>query len=226
MVPKTDAALATYSTNFLARASSAPEDFNLTAPQMADYAVLHDAFILSYNACRAEGARSKGLVARKEHDKAALLRFARQLYALVQASSEVSVRNKTEIGVKVRPTSPSPVPPPAQAPLLTLLSVTARAARYKLADATAPGARRRPPNALGAIILTHVGPTPPPVGAIGWSVHGATGRTTFLVEFPSDVPPGMACWVVARWYNRRGQYSPASEPVRTYLQVGPVRMAA
>ncbi len=226
MVPKTDAALATYSTNFLARGSSAPEDFNLTAPQMAQYAVLHDAFILSYNACRAEGLRSRGLVARKEHDKALLLRFARSLYALVQASQSVSLKNKTEIGVKVRPASPSPAPPPAHAPLVTLLAVSGRTARYKLADATAPSARRRPPAAQGAIILTHVGPNPPPADETGWGTRQLTGKTTFAVEFPNDVPPGMACWVVARWYNRRGQYSPASEPVRTYVQVGPLRMAA
>jgi hypothetical protein len=180
----------------------------------------------AYNAAKADGSRSKALVIAKNDAKNSLLVLARQLYAQVQVSATVSNENKTLIGVVVRDNVPTPVPPPALAPLVTLVSVTGRVARYKLADAQFPASRRKPLNAEGATILSYVGLTPPPTNDSGWKVEGQTGRTTFVVQFPNTVAPGTACWVTAVWYNRRGEYSPACAPVQTYLQIGPVSEAA
>jgi hypothetical protein len=180
----------------------------------------------AYNAAKADGSRSKALVMAKNDAKAALLFFARELYAFIQSSQSVTNENKTLIGVRVRDSEPSPVPPPALAPLVTLVTVIGRVARYKLADATAPTSRRKPLNAEGATILSFVGATPPPSNDSGWKIEGQTGRTTFTVEFPNSVAPGTACWVTVLWYNRRGEYSPACAPVQTYLQIGPVAEAA
>jgi hypothetical protein len=225
-VPKLDAPLAAWSANFQVRGSSSPEAFSLSVLQMSQYTALHNSFISAYNAAKADGARSKAQVQAKDDAKAALLGYARELYGLIQASQAVTRENKTLIGVRVRGDAASQVPPPAEAPLLTLISVTGRMARYKLADAQAPNSRRRPPNAEGATLLSYIGAAPPPPGNPGWKLEGQTGKTTFLVEFPTDVAPGTPCWEAAVWYSRRGQYSPMCAPVQTYLQVGPVRMAA
>lgn len=225
-VPTLDAPLAQWSTNFQALGTAQPADFSLTAPQMVQYTTLHDAFIAAYDAAKAEGARSRALTMAKNDARAALLVYARELYAFIQASLTVSNENKTLIGVKIRDKEPSPVPPVALAPLVTLLAVISRTGRYKLADRAFPNSRRRPLNAEGATVMSYVGATPPPSNDPGWKLEGQTGRNTFLVEFPDDVAPGTPCWVTAVWYNRRGEYSPACEPVQTYLQVGPVQQAA
>jgi hypothetical protein len=194
---------------------------------MTAYAPLHNNFISANNLAKADGSKSKALVMAKNDAKAALLVYARELYGLVKAST-VSNENKTLIGVHVSDTVPSPVPPPALAPLVTLVSVVGRVARYKLADAQFPTSRRKPLNAEGATIMSFSGANPPPVppGGSGWNVEGQTGRTTFTVEFAGTVTPGTACWVTAVWYNRRGEWSPACAPVQTYLQIGPVAEAA
>jgi hypothetical protein len=225
-VPTLDAALAEWSTNFNALGVAHPTDFSLTTGQMTSYTTLHTAWMAAYNAAKADGSKSKALVMAKNDAKASLLVYARELYALIQASLTVTNENKTLIGVVVRDNIPTPVPPPALAPLLTMVSVVGRIVRYKLADATAPTSRRKPLNAEGATILSFVGATPPPSNDSGWKIEGQTGRTTFTVEFPNSVVPGTACWVTVLWYNRRGEYSPACAPVQTYLQIGPVAEAA
>ena len=228
-VPTLDAPLAEWSTNFNTLGVAHPTDFSLTALQMTQYTTLHTAWMAAYNAAKADGSKSKALVMAKNDAKNSLLVLAREYYALIQSSLAVSNENKTLIGVRVRKTEPTPIPPPALAPLVTLTAVTGRVARYKLADATAPTSRRKPLNAEGATILSFVGLTPPPTppsNDAGWKVEGQTGRTTFAVEFPATVAPGTACWVTAVWYNRRGEWSPACAPVQAYLQIGPLAEAA
>ena len=225
-VPTLDAPLAQWSTNFQSVGTAAPADFSLTAAQMTQYTTLHNAWMAAYNAAKADGSRSKALSIAKSDAKRNLLPYARELYAFIQASLTVTNENKTLIGVVVRGGEPTPVPPPAQAPQVTVLSVVGRTVRYRLGNAQAPNKRHRPANAIGAIVLTYAGPTPPPMGDPGWTVQGQTGQTTVVVQYPNDVAPGTACWAVAMWYNRRGEYSPACAPVQTYLQVGPVQQAA
>ncbi|MDB5321550.1 MAG: hypothetical protein JWN40_3181 [Phycisphaerales bacterium] len=224
-VPTKDAALAEYSTNFKTLGTANPTNFSLTAAQMTSYGTLHTAFVTAYNLAKAAGSKSKALVMSKNDAKAALLVFARDLYGIISASSTTN-ENKTLIGVHVRKTEPTPVPPPALAPLVTLTTVTGRVARYKLADAQFPTSRRKPLNAEGATILSFVGANPPPANSSGWKIEGQTGRMTVTVQFPNTVTPGTACWVTVMWYNRRGEYSPACAPVQTYLQIGPVAAAA
>jgi hypothetical protein len=166
------------------------------------------------------------LVVGKDGAKKSLLAVARELYGQIQVSKNVTNENKTRIGVVIRGAQPTLVPPPALAPLMSVLTLAGRAVRYQLADASAPSSRRKPFNADGATILSFVGANPPPPRSPGWTLEGQTGRTTFVVHFPDTVAPGQACWVTAMWYNRRGAYSPACAPVQTYLPIGPLRMAA
>lgn len=222
-VPKLDAPLAEFSTNFLARGSSAPQDFHLTVEQMDQYAILHEAFMSSYYACKAEGARCKSLCAAKDENKRRLQKYARSLYRIVQVWPDVSIANKVLMGVVIAK-SPSPIPKPQRAPILSVISVVGRQVQVQLADASAPTTRRRPIEAYGAIIVTFAGDNPPSPGDPRWSRCRQTGRTRLLIEFPTTVAPGTPCLIAARWYNRKGQYSPWSEPVMTYLQVGPAQI--
>ena len=225
-VPKTDAALAPYSTNFNARISGAPGDFSLSVAQAAKYTVLYNTWIAAYNACAPKGSKCEVLVAGKEAAKAQLLDYTRELYGIIRSSSAVSVEKKAAVGVKVDTTIAARTEPPVEAPMLSLLFVTGRTAQYMLTDAAAPTTKRRPANAFGATVMSYVGADPPPPGGRGWHLELQTGKTIFNIIFPNSVEPGTPCWVCARWYNRRGEFSATSQPVQTYLQVGPVAQPA
>jgi hypothetical protein len=218
-VPTLDAPLAEWSTNFKSVGTAAPGDFGLVAAQLTQYGTLHDTFISAYNLAKADGSKSRALVVAKDDAKWALIPYARELYGIVQSTPTVTNENKALIGVHVRDTVPSEQFPPALAPLLTLLSVTGRKARYQLRDAAFPNSRRRPANAKGATILSYVGATPPPANDPGWKLEGQTGRNSFIIEFPDSADNSTPCWAIALWYNARGEYSPACQPVQTVLQV-------
>jgi len=221
-VPKKDSDLVNYSTNFNTLGVAHPTDFGLTAAQMTAYTPLHTAWINAYTACNVEGGKNPSLVAAKNSAKAALLPYARQLYAVVQSSLTVTDANKRLIGVTIRKTTPTPTPPPADSPKLSILSVVGRTVRCQVEDRAFPGTKRKPGNALGVTILSFAGATPPAAGDPNWKLEGQTGKTIFDVQFANDITPGTPCWVTALWYNRRGAYSPACEPLQTYLQIGPV----
>jgi hypothetical protein len=223
-VPTSDAALVPYVNNFYSRGNSAPADFGYVAAQMTQLGTLRTAYIDLMDAI-AEGARSKALVADKNLAKANLLAYLRELYAFCAANTTVTPGNKELIGVVVRSDEPSPVPPVALAPVVAVKSVSNRIVRGTLRDATTESSRRKPLNAAGALILIAHGPTPP-VSKSGWTVAGQTGRTTWVTEVPADVQPGEPCYITAMWYNERGEYSPAADPITTYLQIGPATEVA
>lgn len=225
-VPTLDAALAAWSTNFNTRAVASGATWDLSAGQVTQYTGLHTAFMSAFSAATADGSRSKSLVAAKNTAKRDLLSFARELYGLIQSSLTISDADKVLMNVVVRTNVPTPVPPPAESPLVSLLSVTGRIARYKISNRAVEGTRRRPANAAGATILSYVGATPPPANDPGWKIEGQTGKNIAVVEFANTVQPGTACWVTAMWYSRRGEYSPACPPVLTYLQIGAMAQAA
>jgi hypothetical protein len=117
------------------------------------------------------------------------------------------------------------VPPPAVAPIVAIESVVGRTVRCRISDASVQGSRRRPGNARAALVMSYVGENPPMTNA-GWTVEGETGRTLATVQFPATVAAGTRCWVTALWVGTRGEFSPACDPVMTYLQVGPLAEAA
>src|SRR5688572_2472641 len=121
-IPTKDAALAAWSTNANTRLVATPAAFSISAAQAAAYTALHDPFIEAYEAASAVGARSRSLVAAKETAKDNLLRYAREIYALVQSSLTVTDANKELLGVVIR-RNPSPQPPPAIAPDVDIVSV-------------------------------------------------------------------------------------------------------
>src|SRR5687768_14891657 len=124
-IPHTDSALVDWSTNANTRLTAAPATYGTTAAVATQYDTLHDAFVLAYNnvvAARESGTRSSSLVAIKDSAKLALLNFARPLYKTIQANTSVTASAKIELGVVVPDVQPTPLPPPADAPGIDILS--------------------------------------------------------------------------------------------------------
>jgi hypothetical protein len=223
-LPRTDAGLLAWANNFIAVVEPVVTTYGLVAADITAFQTLTDAYQTALAAC-APGQRSKGAVAGKNQAKTDLKAKARLLSDRVQGTAGVTDQMKIDAGLNVK-AQPAPVPPPAVAPRVTVKNVVDRMATYWISDATVEGRRRRPPNADGATIMSFVGETPPPKGDAGWKLEGQTGRTNFTVQYGNDVQPGAACWVSCIWYNKRGGYSPACDPVRTFLQIGPAAETA
>jgi hypothetical protein len=141
------------------------------------------------------------------------------LYGFVQDSLTVADADKVLAGVVVRKTTMTPVPPPAFAPALDILSVIGRTVKIRLHDSTDASRRGKPAGVIGANVFSFVGAAPPDDVA-NWKFEGGTGLTTIDVVFPNSAAPGAVVWLTAFWFNARKQSGPACAPLSTNLQGG------
>jgi len=221
-VPTKDSLLVPWGSNFDTKVTASPTTYSLVAGQATAFHAAYTPYVTAYNAvatAREAGTRSKVLTATKDAAKATLLRLARELYAIVQDSNSVSAANKEDVGVKVRKTTQTPVPPPAEAPGIAVLATVGNTVKLRLFDVTDPVRRRRPPGTDGAAIFSFVGVTAPTEES-GWNFEGNTGVTDISINFPPATPAGAKVWFSAFWFNQRKQRGPAAAPVGTNMPGG------
>ena len=127
-IPKKDSALVPWTTNFDSLISTGYPTYGLTSGQAAAYHTLSQAYLTASAAAGNAGTRSKMLVTARDSARAALLADGRVLYTTIQASPSVTDAQKVQLGITVRKTTPTPVPPPSTAPQLTVASVAGRTA--------------------------------------------------------------------------------------------------
>ena len=222
--PTKDSELATFSPNFSAIVSASPLTYNTTAPAAALLATASAGFVLAYNACRADGMKSKSLTTTKDAAKAALFLLLRPMYGAISALTTVSDTLNVNLGIAVR-RMPSPQPAPSLAPAVTVVSVTGRSVKLRLRDAASPHRIGKPVAVSSATIMSFVGTTPPASMGL-WKFEANVSRTVLDVTFPDTVAAGAQVWFTVFWSNRRDQSGPACDPVGSFLQYGSVSMAA
>lgn len=221
-IPTKDTLLVAWGQNFDEKVTLSPVTYSLTAAQATSFHTAYQAFLTAFNAvasAREAGSRSKLLTANKEASKTSLLRLGRELYGFVQDSTAVTAANKLDVGVDPRDRLPSPIPAPATAPVVDVVSVSGNVAVVRLHEADKPDRRGKPAGVAGASVFSHVGPTAP-TAEDDWTFEGLTGRTTVTVTFPAATAPGAKVWFTARWFNARKQNGPAADPVGTNIPGG------
>src|SRR4051794_24859804 len=188
-IPRLNAALAAWSTNFNTRGVAAPGDVDLTAPQMALYTPLHTAFISANNEANADGAKSKALVTAVNSAKAALLPYARELYATIQANSDVSDENKVLFGIRVPDRHPSRIPAPSMKAGIVFQGAGAHSVDARVVDPDVTTRRGWPAGVKGATVFSHVGDSEP-AELTDWVFEASITRPEITVDFPASVPAG------------------------------------
>jgi hypothetical protein len=123
MVPTRDVLLMPYSTNFNTRIVASASTYGLSAAQVTKFTGLYTPYIEAANAAAAEGQKNKSLVASRNSAKAALMPYFRELYAFIQANSDVADSAKVDLGIVIR-RHPAPQPAVATAPIITVASAT------------------------------------------------------------------------------------------------------
>ena len=134
----------------------------------------------------------------------------------IQFSPSVTNASKIAAGVHVRKTEPTPQTPPAFAPGMEVKSVNGRLVKVRVFDAQDLTSKARPAGTIGAMILSHVGPTPPE-SIRDWTLEGATGDLTVDVLFPERREPGTKVWLTSYWFNQRKASGPACNPIGTVI---------
>jgi hypothetical protein len=221
-LPYTDPGLLAWSLNFSTRITATPTAFGLTAALASSYAGLHSAYAAALADCD-PNTRSKALVIAKNQARANLKANARLLSNLVQGTASVTDAQKSELGLNVRK-QPTPIPPPTQAPVLTVEKVSGWTLSIRLKTVQG-GTRGRLAQTLGAAVFSYAGENPP-TDISQWTQQGLVGKAMFDVVMSNELPPGTKVWLTAYWFNGSKESGPACPPVPTYIQYGGVGVAA
>lgn len=221
-IPRKDSLLVPWSTNANTRLiASGVTTYKLLAAQVTNYTAVHTPYVTAYNTmmtAREAGERSESLTAITAAARLALLNVARPIYTQIQSDPAVSDSDKILLGVHVR-LAPSPVPPPATAPGVDVISVNVRTVSLRVHDSAIPARRGKPAGASAAYIYSFVG-AEFPADPSAWNFEGATTTPRFDIVFPSTLAGGTQVWVCAAWVNRKQQSGPTSVPISTTLQGG------
>jgi hypothetical protein len=190
----------------------------LFAAQATAYAANNTAYATAYVEATDPVTRTKGKVEAKNQAKRELRLMAADLAKIIDGTPTVTNEQKIDLGLNVRAT-PTPIPPPLDAPDIDIVSARGNTVTLKLHDSTSSTRRGRPPGVSGASVFSFVGAAAPTEDG-EWKFEGNTTRTTTEVTFPAAVTPGAKVWFTAFWYNPRAQCGPAATPVTTYLPGG------
>jgi hypothetical protein len=218
-LPTRESELVTWSTNFKTKITAAPTTYGLTAAQATAYTTLHNNFVTAYNTANDPLTRSPVNIIAKDTAKTALIANARMLARTVQGTSTVTAAQKEDLGLNPRSNQPSPIPPPASAPDIDIISTTGNTVKIRLHEAGEPTKRGKPAGVAGAAVFSFIGANPP-TEMSDWNFEGLTTKTVLDIIFPAATSPGSKVWITAFWRNPRDQSGPAATPVTTNIPGG------
>jgi hypothetical protein len=230
-LPSREADLLAWSANFDSQINSppGPAQFGLTVAQANAYTALHHAFVAGYTAANNANTNSRATIGAKDDAKRALKASARMLARLIRATPGVTSDQRLQLGLTVPDRHLTPVARPSDPPIVIILPSIGRTIRIRLRDKESPTRRGKPPGIAGAAIMSCVARDDDnslPARQADWTFHGNATRHFFDVNFDSEVPAGAKIWIVASWYNTRGQLGPTSTPQCTRLGEGMAKFAS
>jgi hypothetical protein len=206
-----DAEIVAGSANFSTLISADPATYGLTAAQATAFAALNDALQDAYTLAINPSTRTPVSV---EASRIAIQNMrvsAINLAKIAYSTPTVTDAQLVALGLLPRP-SRTPVPPPAMAPVIDVVSVSGNTVKLRLHDDTNPTRRGKPAGVDGASVFSFVGATAPTEEA-EWTFEGVTSKTSVEIVFPAGTAPGAKVWFTAFWFNERKQNGPAATPV-------------
>jgi hypothetical protein len=218
-LPSTDDGLKAWAVPFSAKCTATPVPLGITAAIATVLATKLTTFSDALAEAQDPATRGPATVLAKDTAKDDLVGYIRSVVRQIQGTITVTNEQRQELGITLRDTEPSPIPPPAFAPKIDIVSVTLNVVKIHLHDAENPSRRGRPVGVDGAALFTFVGDEPPTTEA-GWKFEGITTKTDRDVAFPSTVAPGSKVWFTAFWFNPTKESGPSAAAISTYLQGG------
>jgi hypothetical protein len=212
--PTADAPLKAWAQNASALITSTPTVYGLVAGDATALAALVNDFDTRLDTATTPSTRTKGTIAAKNTSKLALLAKLRQLIKIINAHPGVTNAQRADLGLNPRDVVPTPVPVPVTRPMVTVdVDGTIR-----LVDETTPERRGKPVGVNGAVVYTKivVGDAPGPVTPADAAFAALATRARVTLPLPAG-SKNKTLWVLAQWYNERGELGPISAPASSVI---------
>lgn len=219
-IPAREADLVTFGNQYARLVVAGYAGYGLTQAQSAAVATTMDAFVGAYNACQGNDTRTPSQLIAKDKAKAAAVAEIRLTARIIQANPVVTDQQKSDLGLTVRTGGRTPLPVPATAPMLDIVSATNTSLQIRLHAGLAGTTRRgKPKGVAGASIWSAIAPAAPAAIA-DWKFEGNVTRTDATITFDPATPPGTKVWLCACWYNPKAATGAACNPVGANLPGG------
>jgi hypothetical protein len=214
--PTADAPLRAFAENASALITGTPTVYGLLASDATDLAALVSDFGTRLETSTTPSTRTRGTIAGKQTSKLALLAKLRQLIRIISAHPGVTNAQRADLGLNPRDVVPTPIPAPATRPLVTVdVDGTIR-----LVDETTPNRRGKPTGVRGAVVYTKIVPADDAGPAPLTPDEAKFAALATRPRVPLTLPAGSknkTLWVLAQWYNERGELGPVSAPASSVI---------
>ena len=193
-IPSRDADLSLFLVNFAALLTAAPGTYGVSAPNALTNQTNVDNFVDALALATDPSTRTTPTIAAKDLAKANAVAFARTLAMQVQAYPAITPELLADLGLTVRDTGRTPVPPPATYPILGVVSTAMHSAVVSVADQSTPNARRRPTGLAGCEMYVSFGAAAPSTIA-GMSYVGLQTKSAVNWDLGSQ-NVGQRAWII------------------------------
>lgn len=212
-IPAQNASLDTWSQNFANLITTTPSDFGLDAPAaaiiQAAVDLYHDSYLIAGTTAPphpvpvSPSTRTPTTVADMNSAKLAMIPIIRTYASQIRLNPGVTNMNKTALGLVLPNNSPSPIPQPTTAPVITIISATVLRHTLKFRDETSqPTSRAKAPLTIGMELwrgVSAIALTDPDAA----NFYGMMVKVPFYSDFDAaDV--GKTATYFGRWANRAG----------------------
>lgn len=188
--------------NFATLIAVDPTDYGLIAGDSTAISAQNTAFQAAYLISTTPGTRTAGTVAATQGARAAALAVIRPYAMRINANQTVTNLQRADLGITIRTTVPTPIPPPATSPALLLVSATPGVHTLQVRDSLTPTAKAKPAGVIGLELWVAVG-TVPAVAPEAGAFKQITTKTPFQVSFGAP-DKGKVATYFGRWITRSG----------------------
>ena len=201
-IPATDAGFDAWTDNFATLLTADPTAYGEDAASALAVQNAYDAWAAAYLLATNPGTRTSPTIADKDAQRVNLDAAARPVAQRINARSSVTNTQRSDLGITIRKTTRTPVPPPATAPEVVLRSLIPGVAELQIRDSTTPTTKAKPAGVIGCELWVKVDtvPTPDPTEA---SLVKITTQTPNTLTF-TPLQAGLIASVFGRWTTRSG----------------------
>lgn len=209
--PDKDQELDAWSIQFSSLISATPTAFGLVAADATAFAALKSDYSTRLTTAMNSTTRTKGTVAAKNTSKLALTAKARSLIKIITAYPPLTSQQRADLGLNAKDAGPTPIPPPSTKPILSVDPD----GMLRIVDETMPDRRAKPAGVRGAVVFAKVdGPPPTTTDDAKFSALATKNRIPLALPSGSN---GKTLYVLAAWYNERGELGPVSNIASTTI---------
>jgi hypothetical protein len=197
--------------------------FGVPEAMAEDFIAKQQAFAAALSLAQAATTRTAPVVREKNDSRRSLEIAARQVAAMVRATPSVTSGQRIELGIRVKKEGLTRVAKPSTPPAVRITSSRGNTIDIQLIDIESGRCSKPNGGIAGAMLYTFVGPQWPADKDL-WQCRGNITRCRASVRFAASTPPGSRVWVMAAWYNTRGEHGATSQPVSINIAGGEVML--